>query len=134
MLASTIVHIAIRRPFAEVYDFLADPAKFPLWAANPGSSIEPLGGGDWLVDLPRGRLAIRFSRRNAFGVLDYQVFPPGEPAGPVTPARLVANEEGCELILLWFQRPGTSDESFASEAAWIGSDFERLKALLEGRE
>lgn len=80
MLVSEVITVTIRRPYAEVYEFLADPMNFTRWASNPGSQIEPLDGGDWLVDLPRGRSAIRFAPRNNFGVLDYQVFKPGKTA------------------------------------------------------
>ena len=132
MLASEVIKVSINRPYAEVYAFLADPMNFSRWAASPDAVMEPLDGGDWLVDLPRGRMAIRFAPRNNFGVLDYQVFPPGGNGGPVTPVRLVPNAEGCEVLLLWFQRPGVMDEMFKSDAEWVASDLQRLKALLEG--
>jgi|SRR4051812_28962972 hypothetical protein len=131
MLASTVIKVAIERPYAEVYEFLADPMNFPRWAGNPGSDIQPLGGGDWLVDLPRGQMAIRFAPRNNFGVLDYQTFPVEADGGPVTPVRLLRNEEGCELMLVWFQRDGATDERFKSDAEWIASDLQRLKSLME---
>lgn len=132
MQASEVVSVSIRRSYAEVYDFLADPLNFSRWASNPGSGMEPLDGGDWLVDLPRGRSVIRFSPRNNFGVLDYQVFAPGESGGPTTPVRLVANQDGVTLFLVWFQRGGVTDEQFRSEGEWIASDLNRLKTLLEG--
>ena len=52
--------------------------------------------------------------------------------GPITPVRLVANNGGCELLLLWLQRDGVSDEKFRSDAEWVQSDIQRLKTLLEG--
>ena len=64
-------------------------------------------------------------------MLDYQVFGLDEDSGPTTPVRLIANEEGCELVMIWFQRPGRSDEAFKSDAEWVASDLNRLKALLE---
>jgi hypothetical protein len=131
MLAAEVIKVSIRRSFAEVYDFLAEPLNFTRWASNPGAQMEPLDGGDWLVDLPRGKSVIRFSPRNNFGVLDYQVFQEGQTAGP-TPVRLVPNEEGATLFLVWFQRAGMSDEQFRSEVEWIASDLNRVKTLLEG--
>lgn len=133
MLASEVIKVSIQRPYAEVYDFLAEPMNFNRWASNPGSVMEPLDGGDWLVELPRGSSVIRFAPRNNFGVLDYQVFQRGEMGGPVTPVRLVANERGATLMLIWFQKPGVSDEQYRSEIEWIGSDLNRLKSLLESR-
>ena len=131
MRASETVTVTIRRPYAEVYDFLAEPLNFTRWASEPGAQMEPFDG-DWLVDLPRGRSVIRFSPRNNFGVLDYQVFKPGEDGGPVTPVRLVPNERGATLTFVWFQQSGVSDEQFRSQLEWIASDLNRLKTLLEG--
>ena len=65
------------------------------------------------------------------GVFDYQTFPPDADGGPVTPVRLLPNEEGCDLVLFWYRRPGVSDEKFRSDAEWVLSDLERLKTLLE---
>ena len=130
-MQSSVIKIAIRRPYAAVYEFLAEPMNFVRWAANPESEMTPLDGGDWQVELPTGRMAIRFAPRNNFGVLDYQVFPVGGESGPVTPVRLVPNDDGCELLLVWFQRPGVPDERFKSDAEWVASDLNRLKALLE---
>ena len=132
MRASVVIKVAIERPYAEVYEFLADPMNFAKWAVNPGSTMSPMDGGYWLVELPRGQSGIRFAPRNNFGVLDYEVFPPTGGHGPITPVRLVANNGGCELLLLWLQRDGVSDEKFRSDAEWVQSDIQRLKTLLEG--
>ena len=110
MLASGIIAVSIRRPYPAVYEFLSDPMNFNRWASNPGSDMEPLDGGDWLVELPRGSSVIRFAPRNNFGVLDYQVFAQGESGGPTTPVRLVPNDDGATLFLVWFQRAGVTDE------------------------
>ncbi len=131
MLASRIIKVQIERTFADVYDFLADPLNFSKWAANPDSGMDPLGGSDWVIDVPRGKVVIRFSPINTFGVLDYQTFPRGADGGPVTPVRLYANGDGSELLLTWFQRPGVSDEAFVSDVEWVTSDLTRLKSLLE---
>ena len=132
MHASDVIKISIERPYSEVYAFLAEPLNFASWAANPDSAIEPLGGTDFRVDLPMGKRVIRFAPRNPFGVLDYEIFYHGEPIGPVVPVRLHANGEGCELVLIWLQRPGVSLEQFKSDAEWVRSDLTRLKTLLEG--
>jgi hypothetical protein len=131
MLASRVIKVAIARPYAEVYDFLTDPLNFARWASMPGTDVEPVGGNDWLVEVPRGQITIRFSPRNNYGVLDYQTFPVGGDGGPVTPVRLYPNEEGAELALTWFQRPGVSDERFESDCEWVTSDLARLKTLIE---
>ena len=56
VFASRIIKVPIARPYAQVYEFLADPLNFARWASVPGSDVEPLGGHDWLVEVPRGPL------------------------------------------------------------------------------
>ena len=132
MLNSRVLIIPIERTYQTVYSFLADPRNFPRWGVlEPGATMRHLDGSDYLVDLPRGRRVMRFTPYNAFGVLDYQVFSQGEDGGPVNPVRLHPNEEGCELVFVWLQRPGVSDERFASELEWLNSDLLRLKTYLE---
>jgi hypothetical protein len=134
MLNSRVFTIPIRRSYEEVYGFLSAPENFVLWGgANPGSQMQHIAGADYLVDLPRGRLVMRFSPVNKYGVLDYQVFPQGADSGPVTPVRLYANQEGCEMVFTWYRREGVSDEQFASDAEWALSDLLRMKAYIEGR-
>jgi hypothetical protein len=134
MLRSRVFTIPIHRSYGDVYGFLSEPTNLPLWGGTePESTMKHLGGSDYLVDLPSGRRVMRFTPRNEFGVLDYQVFLPGETEGPVTPARLHPNEEGCEFVLTWYQRPGVSDERFASESEWTYSDLLRMKAYIETR-
>jgi len=134
LLKSHVLLVPIFRPYHTVYGFLADPHNFPAWGVlEPGSVMRHLGDSDYLVDLPRGRSIMRFTPPNTFGVLDYQVFKEGEDGGPVTPVRLHANEDGCELVLVWMQRPGVSDERFASDIEWVHSDLLRVKTYLEAR-
>ena len=131
MLNSEVVTVSIDRPFAEVYDFCVDPLNFGRWNALPGSTMEPIGGNEYLVDLPQGRRVMRFMQPNAFGILDYQVYERGQVDGPTRPIRLVPNEGGTDLQLTWFQQPGVSDEQFRSEVEWLQSDLLRLKTFLE---
>ena len=134
MLKSRVFTIPIHRKYDAVYGFLSEPANFSLWGGSePGSEMTHLGGTDYLVDLPRGRRVMRFTPVNEFGVLDYEVFLEGETKGPVTPVRLHPNQEGCELVVTWFQHPGVDDELFASEAEWAYADLLRMKAYIEAR-
>jgi hypothetical protein len=132
MLASEVITVSIRRSFFEVYEFLADPMNVTRWASVPDTTMEALGGTDWMVDLPSGRTVIRFSPRNPFGVLDYQIFQPGEEPTYAIPARLIRNREGTDFQLVCFRREGMTDEQFRSEVEWTASDLQRLKTLLEG--
>jgi len=132
MRASVVIKVAIERPYEEVYELLADPLYFGKWAVNPDTEMEAHDDDAWLVELPRGQSVIRFTPRNPYGVLDYETFPLGESHGPVNPVRLIRNDEGCELVLIWYQRDGVPEEKFRSDAEWAESDLQRLKTLLEG--
>lgn len=129
---SQIIVVRVARSFRDAYAFLSDPTNFPKWAIELDGDMIPLGGRDYLVDVPRGRLVIRFAEINPYGVLDYMTFAQGEGRGPVTPVRLYPNGEGCEMSLTWFQRDGVSDEKFRSDIEWVTSDLTRMKILLEG--
>jgi hypothetical protein len=131
MLNSVVVTVSIARRYAEVYSFCADPLNFGRWNLLPNALLEQIGGNEYLVDLPQGRRVMRFMPHNDFGVLDYQVYTPGELSGPTRPLRLIPNEAGVDLQMTWFHQPGVSDEQFRSEVEWLRSDLLRLKTFLE---
>ena len=131
MLNSVVVTVSIARPYAEVYEFCADPVNFGRWNLLPDAMMEPLGGNEYLVDLPQGRRVMRFMPRNDFGVLDYQVYEQGESVGPTRPLRLIPNQAGVDLQMTWFQQPDVPDEQFRSEVEWVRTDLYRLKTFLE---
>lgn len=121
--------VRINRPAAEAYEFLSVPENFPKWASGLGASLRP-AGGDWVVQTPEGPASVRFSERNAFGVLDHSVRLPGGDTVYV-PLRVVVNGEGCELVLTLFRRPDVSDEKFAADSQWVMRDLQAAKRILE---
>jgi hypothetical protein len=130
MFKSRTLSIPIYRPYDEVYEFLVDPGNFPSWASNLGSDFIQTGEHEWSTTTRNGRVILRFAPRNSHGILDHQVFLEGKSPF-TTPMRLIENDEGCEIIYTQFQRPGMSEEAFASEVEWVRSDFEALRSLLE---
>jgi hypothetical protein len=131
MKRSRAVSVQIARPFDEVYAFLAEPSNFPKWGPVHDARMTHIGGRDYLVQVPRGQVVLRFIEPNPYGVLDYWVFPPGSDAGSATSVRLAPNEEGSELTILWLQREGDDDVKFQSEVDWLSADLGVLKSLLE---
>lgn len=131
MRRSRAVSVQIERPFDEVYRFLAEPLNFAQWGPVSNERMTHVGGRDYLIEVARGELVIRFIEPNAYGVLDYWVFPQGADPGAVTSTRLVPNEEGCELTVLRLQREGEDDVKFNSEVDWLTADLGVLKSLLE---
>jgi hypothetical protein len=123
--------VSINRPAAEAYEFLAEPENFAKWASGLGSSLRRRGA-DWTVETPEGMASVRFSERNRHGVLDHQVtLPRGAPI--YVPLRVIANGEGCDLVLTVFRRPEMSDEKFAADAEWVMRDLYAAKRILEAQ-
>jgi hypothetical protein len=131
MRRSHTITLQIDYPFEDAYRFLADPLNYGTWAAVDQASYRPLGNGDWEgMTAFGGKRHFRFTPANGFGVLDHAVFIPAEK--PLwTPMRVMPNAGGTELAFTFYQRPGMSDEEFASAVEWITTDFLTLKSLLE---
>jgi hypothetical protein len=123
--------VRINRSAAEVYEFLSLPENFPKWASGLGTSLRQ-AGADWIAETPEGPATVRFSERNSYGVLDHSVRLPRGGAVYV-PLRVVAQGEGCELVLTLYRQPQMSDEKFAADAEWIVRDLHAAKRILEAR-
>lgn len=127
---SQTIAVSIARPFAEVAAYLAEPLNFPLWASGLASGLR-LENGQWVGDAPQGRIGIRFSPANGFGIADHWVsLPDGQEV--YVPLRVLARGDKSEVILTLFRLPAMTDEDFARDAAWVGQDLARLKVVLEG--
>jgi hypothetical protein len=123
------ISVAIDRAPSETYEFLSQPENFPRWASGLAGSLRKLGD-DWIAETPEGRATVRFSERNAFGVLDHSVT---LPCGTTiyVPLRVVAKGESCELVLTLFRQANMSDEKFATDAQWVTRDLATAKRILE---
>lgn len=130
MAESRYLSVSIARDAGEAYDFLCEPENFPKWASGLGTLRK--AGGEWVTETPEGPMKVRFSARNAFGVLDHWVTP-ASGATIYIPLRVIGNGDGCELVLTLFRQPGMSDEKFAADREWVMRDLMAAKALLEGK-
>jgi len=125
---SQTVSITIARPLEEVYGFLSTPANFSKWAAGLGTLEE--NEGNWFVQTPGGRMKVRFTARNAFGVLDHFVKP--ENAEEIyVPMRAAANDGFTEVVFTLFQQSTMPDVDFAHDLELVRTDLNALKKLLE---
>ena len=128
-LPAYYIGITIHRPFADVNEFLSIPANFEQWAAGLGKGFSQING-QWGFDTPDGRVKLRFTDRNAFGVADHYVYPP--TGGEVyVPLRAVPNGDGTEVTLILFRPPEMTDQQLARDSAAMLRDLETLKAILE---
>ena len=123
--------VFINRSAAEAYEFLSAPENFPKWASGLGTSLRR-AGGDWIVETTEGPATVRFSERNSLGLLDHSVT---RADGVVVhvPLRVIANGDGCDLVLTLFRQPQMSDEEFAADAEWVRRDLLAAKRILEAR-
>lgn len=126
------ISIYIDRLPSEVYEFASNPENLPHWAAGLASS-EVKGDRDaWVAEAPFGKVKIRFSERNTFGIMDHDV---ELDSGVVVhnPMRVVPNGDGSEFIFSLLRQPGMSDKQFGEDKQAVEKDLETLKELLEGR-
>ncbi|TGK03859.1 SRPBCC family protein [Leptospira semungkisensis] len=122
------IHLSVDLQTA--YDYLADPRNFPEWASGLCKSIQPLENGEWLIDSPMGELKAVFTEKNQYGVLDHTViFGPDKKVN--NPMRILANDQGSELVFTLFQLPEMSDKKFEEDAAWVKKDLTELSELLK---
>jgi hypothetical protein len=127
------ISVSISCPYETVYGFLADPANLFTWANVLGTKARPLAPLEWLAEEPAFTdkpITIRFTPRNAYGVLDITASADGLPLF-WSPVRAFRNGEGTELTLCMLQRSDQSEESFRSELEWTRADLLTVKTLLE---
>jgi hypothetical protein len=127
------VTVPIQRDYDSAYDLLSDPRNYPKWSPIPDGQFEQIddAGYEWQVELPRGLRIMRFARPNAFGVLDYDVVSASGEHEYTARLRLIRNDDGCTLIAHYLQRPGTSDDVFASEVEWAANDLRAVGVVVE---
>ncbi len=116
-----------------VYDYAADPATWPRWAAGLAEGGLRQTADGWVADSPMGQVTVEFAPPNNFGVLDHVVhMPSGETV--YNPMRVVpagVGEPRCEMVFSVRRRPGMSDAQFDADAAAVAADLATLKRLVE---
>jgi hypothetical protein len=127
--AAKHISVSINRPGAQVYEFASNPENLPKWAAGLSGSIKKIDD-DWIAEAPMGKVKVKFSEKNKFGVLDHDVtLPSGIKV--YNPMRVFSNNDGSELVFTLYRRPEVSDQEFAEDAKSVEKDLARLKTLLE---
>lgn len=114
----------------DVFSFLADGAKLPVWAIGFAKAVER-DGERWVVTLSSGdRLPVRIDADRDSGVIDFVSLPaPGVEAPGFT--RVVPHGNGSVYTFTMLQTPDVPDELFDAQAAELEREFTVLKAHLE---
>ncbi|MDH2436149.1 hypothetical protein QCD60_26820 [Pokkaliibacter sp. MBI-7] len=138
-MTDVVLHISvvIGASFDKVYAFLAEPANLPQWASGLSRShLESAGPGDdntshWWVEAPVGRVWLRYSRSNPFGVVDHLVvLPDGNEV--YVPMRVCSlSGQGCSVVLSLIRQPWMSEQDYERDASWVREDLQRLRQLME---
>jgi hypothetical protein len=127
---SKTISVAIARDSREVYAFMEHPLSFAQWASGLGKPLRG-EGTQWTFESADGKpVDVRFTPRNAYGVLDHYVST-GQGDEIYIPMRVVANREGSEVLFTLFRTAGMSDAQFAADAQWVERDLAELKRFLE---
>ena len=127
---STHVSVAIDRPAAAVYEFVADPRNLPAWAAGLAHREVEHVDGVWVVDSPMGRVTVAFAPANPFGVADHDVtLPTGEVVS--NPLRVIPNGDGCDVVFTVRRRDGMSPDEFAADVDAVTADLATLRDLMQ---
>lgn len=115
---------------SDVFAFLADGDKLPVWAIGFAKAAER-DGDLWLITLSSGdRLPVRIDADSAMGVIDFVSLPaPGVEAPGFT--RVVPHGDGSVYTFTMLQTPEVPDELFAAQAAELDRELIVLKAHLE---
>jgi hypothetical protein len=121
--------MSIDRDPKTVFWFLADAANWPRWAVVNVKSARPAGRDWWDIETPAGRARLRIRADEAFGLLDHDFHSP--EAQWTVPARVVANGDGSEFMITFFQPPAFSDEDFDQQVALVDQELATLKKLME---
>lgn len=129
LLPSITLSVSIQRDAQDVYEFISDPARLPLWAGCLGESVQKMDEG-WIVQTVSGPMKMIFAEKNRFGVADHTVYPTN--AAPVhVPLRVLTNGSGSEVLLTLFRQPDMSDTQYARDAELLRRDLLSLQQLLQ---
>jgi uncharacterized protein YndB with AHSA1/START domain len=122
--------ISIASPPDQVFAFVADPRRLPVWAI--GFCRDVVEAEDhWLVTTPGGeRIPMRSVASSALRVLDssWELGPQLEGRAYT---RVVANGEGATYVFTMVQPEGMADEFFEAQGAELERELTVLKAHLE---
>lgn len=124
------VSVSVNRPVADVYNFVSNPQHLPEWASGLSTGTVKKEGDQWLMESPMGKVKVKFTGRNEFGIIDHEVtLPSGQKV--YNPVRVLQNNEGSEIIFTVYRLPGTTNEAFEKDAATVLADLQQLKKILE---
>jgi hypothetical protein len=128
MLESRTISVRIPCDWLALYERIWRPENFPEWASGLSNADMRRDGLVWKATGPSGTVRIRFTDRNAMGVMDHWV-ELADRQEVYVPLRVIANGEGAEVQLTLFRLPGMTTEKFEEDAEWVRRDLDKLRLL-----
>jgi hypothetical protein len=114
------------------FAFLADAGNWPKWAIVNVKSTKPASDpGWWDMMTPHGAARLRVRADARHGILDHDFVDP--QASWTVPAHIVANGEGAEFMMTFFQPPSFADDFFDEQTKLVDIELAQLKKVLEAR-
>ncbi len=129
ILPSITKTVSIQAPVEKVFEFLSNPANWPLWAIVNVKAIRPSDDEWWDMETPAGQAKLRIRPDAATGLLDHDFHAPD--ASWTVPARVVPNGDGSEFLLTFFQPPTFGDDFFKQQISLVDSELAKLKQIME---
>ncbi|MCP9785976.1 SRPBCC family protein [Cyanobium sp. N5-Cardenillas] len=129
ILTSITKTVSIQAPVEKVFEFLSNPANWPLWAIVNVKAIRPSDDEWWDMETPTGQAKLRIRPDAATGLLDHDFHAPD--ASWTVPARVVPNGDGSEVLLTFFQPPSFGDDFFKQQISLVDSELAKLKQIME---
>lgn len=121
----------IARNWVDLYETIWKPDFFPQWAAGLSQGPLEQTGDRWKASGPNGEVQIRFTDHNPFGVMDHYV-DTGSGNEIYVPMRIIANEQGADVMITLFRDGLTSENRFAEDIAAVTRDLQTLNQLMTG--
>lgn len=129
MLPSRTISLTIPRNWMDLYETIWKPEFFPKWASGLSHSALVQEGSYWKAKAAEGTVKIRFTEHNQLGVMDHYV-DTGFGKEVYVPMRIIANQEGAEVVITVFRQPLMSDEKFEQDIEWVKRDLQTLHHLM----
>ncbi|MNK96008.1 Polyketide cyclase / dehydrase and lipid transport [compost metagenome] len=124
------ISVSIQSSPEAVYKFASDPQNMPKWADGLSKSTMVKSGDEWISESPMGKVKVKFTPQNNFGVIDHEVtLPSGEVVH--NPLRVLKNGKGSEVVFTLYRRPEVSDQEFEADAKAVTKDLETLKNIFK---
>lgn len=129
MLSSQNISMTIARNWLDLYETIWKPEYFPKWASGLCSGTLEPEGNHWRARNSEGSLKIRFTPHNPFGVMDHWING-GTGKEVYMPMRVIANEQGAEVIITVYRQSLMSDDKFLQDIERVRKDLTQLNCIL----